>query len=90
MSCTNKCKPLRGKACHCAKCHATFGTLKLFDKHQDVEYGRTPTIVCRKPEEIGLILDTWGTWRTRENLLTVTARVSAMNTRREIKKRGKN
>ncbi len=88
MTC-HGCKPPRGKACHCAICHQDFATLKLFDKHQDVKYGRTPAIVCRKPEELELVLDTWGTWRTRENLLNVTSRVSHMNTQREIRNRGK-
>lgn len=89
MTC-HGCKPPRGKrACHCALCHQNFASLRLFDKHQDVKYGHErATIVCERPEKLGLVLDAWGTWRTRPDLLNTTARVSNMNTRREIKRRG--
>jgi hypothetical protein len=73
----------RGTSCHCGACHETFAALKIFDRHQSVTYGeRTARVVCKDPAKIGLVLDAWGTWRTPENLIATTNRVSAMNTAR--------
>lgn len=60
----------------------------MFDSHQEVDYSRRPAVSCRMPEDMGLVLDTWGTWRTREDMLAMTSRVSMMNTQKEIARRG--
>jgi len=52
----------------CAVCHAQFGSLKAFDKHQDVDYARSPTVMCRTPEGLGLVQDGHGVWVTPQRL----------------------
>jgi hypothetical protein len=48
--CTDRgCPNPVGIECHCAACHRTFGNLSLFDAHQDVDYSRTPAVVCLDP-----------------------------------------
>jgi hypothetical protein len=74
----NCCGEVRGALCHCARCHQTFGTLEVFDLHQDVSYKRSPMVVCNAPEGLGLVRDTWGTWRTPEDATATTARVGKM------------
>jgi hypothetical protein len=50
---------------HCPKCHQTFSSLHWFDKHQDVNYDRTPAVVCKtRLTELGLVKDLGGTWCT--------------------------
>jgi hypothetical protein len=84
MNCAEAgCKEMRGTTCHCAGCHNTFGSLKLFDGHQSVTYGKTVgRVVCKDPAKQGFVLDAWGTWRTPENLVATANRVAAMNTAR--------
>lgn len=87
MACLPSCpKIIRAKAAHCPACHETFSSTRLFDRHQDVDYDRRPVVICKEPESVGLVLDTWGTWRTPENLMVTTARISAMNTARHASK----
>lgn len=63
------CPPLpsRATACHCHGCHQTFGTLTLFDAHQDWAEGWA-ALTCRSPGELGLVLDHHGTWQTPQGL----------------------
>ena len=50
---------------HCSACCNTFGSLSLFDHHQDVNYGPPARLVCRNPLRMrGLVLHS-GVWRTR-------------------------
>jgi hypothetical protein len=51
------CARVRGAECHCGRCHQTFGTLALFDAHQDRDYSQPPTrppIICRDPATMGV------------------------------------
>jgi hypothetical protein len=46
------CARVRRSECHCGLCHQTFGTLTLFDGHQDRDYSQPPVrplIICRDP-----------------------------------------
>lgn len=45
-----------------------FGTLGLFDAHQDTDYGRKPVIVCHDPAVPNAIRDSNGVWQTPEGL----------------------
>jgi len=51
--------------CECALCGLEFSGLGSFDKHQDVDYGRRPAVVCLDPADVGLTLlesrRCWGT-----------------------------
>ena len=76
------CSLVSGSACHCAKCHQTFGNLALFDKHQDVVYGRTPPVLCYEPQKLGLVQDDKGTWRKPETVLGLKRRVGTMRSAR--------
>lgn len=80
MSCC--CDELRGQVCHCPRCHQTFGSLALFDRHQHVDYMRNPAVSCRYPEDLGLLLDMWVVWRTPEDLRASTEKIARMNTRK--------
>jgi hypothetical protein len=58
-------RKIHGAANCCARCGAQFGSLKSFDKHQDVDYDRSPTAVrCTAPEALGLVRDDHGVWQT--------------------------
>jgi hypothetical protein len=75
---SNCCDEVRGATCHCAACHRTFGSLVLFDRHQDINYGRDPVVFCKSPYDLGLIRDASGVWRTPEAVSAITEKVSAM------------
>jgi hypothetical protein len=84
------CKEPRGISCHCSRCHQSFASLALFDKHLSVRYGRgagRTAITCKRPDKMKLVLDVWGTWRSPEGLVAATVRVSKMNTRRVTRRR---
>lgn len=56
-----KCQTCRAEwtslvAAHCRKCHETFGTTKLFDRHRK-------NYTCLHPEALDLMLDTHDVWR---------------------------
>jgi hypothetical protein len=70
----------------CALCGEVFGSLQTFDLHQDVDYDRRPSVECKRPERIGLVLDAWHVWRTPADMQVSAARVAAMNTARETRK----
>jgi hypothetical protein len=59
---------VHGTANGCARCGEQFGTLEQFDRHQDVDYGRNPVIVCRTPVSMGLVRDVHGVWQTPAGL----------------------
>ncbi len=65
MSC---CSEVRGSDNHCGQCYETFATMALFDGHQDVDYHRTPPVVCRAPQSLGAVQGPGGTWHTPEGL----------------------
>jgi hypothetical protein len=54
-------------SCHCHACHQTFGTLTLFDAHQDWSAGWA-ALSCRSPQDLGLVQDHNGTWQTPQGL----------------------
>jgi hypothetical protein len=54
-------------ACHCHVCHQTFGTLSLFDAHQDWAEGWA-ALSCRRAQDLGLVQDHNGTWQTPQGL----------------------
>ena len=68
--------------CHCVRCHQTFGTLALFDRHHDVDYRRDPAVLCNAPEALGLVRGPNETWWTPEALSALTERVGKMVTAR--------
>jgi hypothetical protein len=79
MTCDAECKQPAGRACHCAACHHTFGSLRLFDAHHDVDYQRPGNAIrCRSPWTLGLARDPWGTWRTPEGVRSLGIRIAAM------------
>jgi hypothetical protein len=59
--------PYASTACHCHTCHQTFGTLSLFDAHQDWAAGWA-SLSCRPPVALGLVQDHNGTWQTPQGL----------------------
>ena len=61
----------------CAVCHAQFGSLKAFDKHQDVDYARSPAVMCRTPEGLGLVQDGHGSGLRPSGWLTTALRRAA-------------
>jgi hypothetical protein len=65
-----ECPPILpgSTACHCAACHQTYGTLTLFDAHQDRSAG-WGTTACRLAVDLGLVQDHKGTWQTPEGLI---------------------
>lgn len=69
---------------HCARCHQTFGTLKIFDRHQDVRYKPPAHFRCRKPEGSGLVQAPNGTWWTPEALESMTDKVRKMHAARGL------
>lgn len=75
MKCCAEVKP---GLYHCPVCHQTFGVLDIFDSHQDVNYNRSPRVLCKDLEGLGLVRDTWGTWRTPEDATATTERVAKM------------
>jgi hypothetical protein len=52
----------------CSPCGETFGTLTLFDGHQDVDRKRRPVVRCADPRDLGLVQDGHGVWQTPEGL----------------------
>jgi hypothetical protein len=81
MTCSAACKTPTGQQCHCAACHNTFSGITLFDKHQDVNYGRAGAVVqCKDPHLAGLAIDPWGTWRTPQGARNMKKRVTTMRT----------
>jgi hypothetical protein len=80
------CPPLpeRSTRCHCPRCHQTFGTLTDFDDHS-VRVSAVPlSWSCKVPEDMGLVRDSTGTWRTPEGLAArdrKTADLEALRTR---------
>jgi hypothetical protein len=67
-------------ACHCHACHVTFGTLTLFDAHQDWTAGWA-SLSCRSPLTLGLVADHNGTWQTPEGLRARTQAGVRLNER---------
>jgi hypothetical protein len=63
----NGCPFPSGSEFHCTNCHLTFGTLTLFDAHQDVDYERSPVVICNPPAP-DLVQNERGTWQTPEGL----------------------
>ena len=63
------CPPIPAKAttCHCGACHRTFGTLTLFDAHQEWSEGWAD-LTCMDPEGLGMVQDHRGTWQTPQGL----------------------
>ena len=57
---------------HCSVCHQAFADLGMFDKHQDVDYGRSPRIICANPQSLGLVQASNGTWTTPEGALSIS------------------
>lgn len=57
---------LHGSLSQCSACRRTFLNLTAFDKHHDVDYSRTPPIVCKDPATLGLVQDEVGLWGTSE------------------------
>ena len=50
----------------CAGCGEVFaGGLSLFDQHQAISYDKRPAVTCSSPQELGLVLDYRGVWRTQ-------------------------
>lgn len=49
-------------ACKCAPCGREFTGLTAFDKHQDVDYGRTPAVRDQDPAALGLVQNDHGRW----------------------------
>jgi len=62
-------KPISGSQSGCAACGEVFATLTDFDKHHDVDYNRTPAVVCKPPATVGLELSN-GAWGTPEGNAT--------------------
>jgi hypothetical protein len=78
------CGQVKRNEFHCARCHATFATLALFDAHQIADYGQIvrPVIICREPavmrvnrrgqlarqDGLELAQDGRGTWHTPAGL----------------------
>jgi len=67
---------------HCAKCHQTFTSLTMFDKHQEVQKG-PGRVLCRPPEALGLVRDTKGVWRTPEGVESLYRRMGMMEQARK-------
>ena len=53
--------------CECPLCGREFTTLGAFDRHQDVDYERTPDVRCMDPATAGLHQDSRGRWRTPQS-----------------------
>jgi hypothetical protein len=74
----NCCSAVRGAACHCPRCHLTFSGLGSFDQHQDVNYDRKPPVLCVDPKSLGLVRDSYGTYRTPEGVLSLAEKAARM------------
>lgn len=70
---------------HCAQCHQTFNSLKMFDRHQDIARDGSGRVSCRPPEALGLVSDTRGTWRTPEAVESLYERIGMMKQARKGK-----
>lgn len=71
MNCVQAgCREPRPAECHCARCHETFGTLTMFDAHQDVDHDTRPAVSCREPGTLGAVTDARGTWQTPAGLIS--------------------
>jgi hypothetical protein len=62
----------------CGRCEESFGTLTLFDKHQDVDYDRLQPVSCIRPETLGMVRDALGTWQTPEGLISRSHRATRL------------
>lgn len=58
---------LTGSDCECSPCGKVFGSLKLFDAHQNRQYNPWQ-LSCTEPEALGLVQTSKGTWVTPERL----------------------
>jgi hypothetical protein len=76
------CPPIAPFAtiCHCHTCHQSFGTLTLFDAHQDWAAGWA-SLSCRSPQDLSLVRDHNGTWQTPEGLRARSQRAVRLNQR---------
>jgi hypothetical protein len=59
---------IHGKANGCAACGHQFGSVGMFDAHQDVDYTQPRAVTCREPFTLGLVQDVNGVWQTPEGL----------------------
>jgi hypothetical protein len=85
VAAVNCCAAVRGADCHCAQCHLTFSSLRLFDRHLDVDYRRPhgkQVVLCRAPASLGLVRDYRGTWTTGQAAISRQRRAAAMAERR--------
>lgn len=48
----------------CGACGQVLGSMQDFTRHQDVSYRRRPAIRCRAPQQLGLMQDHRGVWRS--------------------------
>lgn len=76
----------------CGKCHETFGTLGLFDRHQDCKYWREgalkwlASVSCIRPEALGMVRDAKGWWQTPQGLISRSQRATRLAALRHRKK----
>jgi hypothetical protein len=69
----------------CATCGEVYGTLGSFDAHQVIDYKQRPPVTCLRPEDLGLVRDARGVWRSPEavaKLAVNTDRLRAVQRRR--------
>jgi DNA-directed RNA polymerase subunit RPC12/RpoP len=69
----------------CSPCGETFSSLDLFDRHQSVNYSRTPAVRCKSVASLrrrGLVQAPTGTWTTPEGALRI-AQASEMGKSRK-------
>lgn len=62
------------RVCECAVCGRVFGTMRLFDAHQEWDRSGEWVLTCVVPP--GAVRDAWGTWQTPKGLAARTARVA--------------
>jgi hypothetical protein len=70
---------LRTSDYQCGRCARTFGSLALFDRHQQVSYKSVSPVSCMEPEALGMVLDTRSVWQTPEGLRVRTQRAARMD-----------
>jgi len=51
----------------CPLCGREFTTMTAFDRHQDVDYKRTPNVRCVNPAAVGLVQNERGRWHAPAN-----------------------
>lgn len=74
--------PVHGSLSLCARCGRTFLNITAFDKHHDVDYNRTPAVICKDPTTVGLEQDEIGLWGTPEGHARRAADAERLNARR--------